>query len=77
MTKFTHCHCVICDKKLDNIDDRDDQVQPNNGLAFITYGHRGTNFFDPCNGDYLQIVVCDECLKALDSEEKLVYNTTR
>jgi hypothetical protein len=44
------------------------------GIAFITYGHYGTTFFDPMNGDRLQIVICDECLKTLDKKKKLVYN---
>lgn len=76
MTIYTHCYCVKCNKKLRNIDDRDNQVQPNDGVAFITYGHHGSTFFDPCNGDYMQIVVCDECLKVLDRKKKLVYNTS-
>jgi hypothetical protein len=76
MAIYKHCYCIKCNKKLSNIDDRDNQVQPQDGVAFITYGHYGSTFFDPCNGDYMQIVVCDECLKALDKKKKLVYNTS-
>ena len=33
------------------------------GLMFQTYGHYGTTVFDPMTGEYLEIVVCDECIK--------------
>lgn len=77
MTKYTHCYCAKCNKKLKNInEDLENNLQPSGGIAFITYGHYGTTFFDPCNGDSMQVVICDECLKALDKKKKLVYNTS-
>lgn len=75
MTKYTHCFCIKCNKKLANItDDLENTLQPNDGLAFITYGHYGSTVFDPMNGDSMQIAVCDNCLKGLDRRKKLVYN---
>jgi len=75
MAIYKHCYCVKCNKKLKNLNiDLDNNLQPMGGIAFITYGHYGTTFFDPMNGDRLQIVICDECLKTLDKKKKLVYN---
>lgn len=75
MTKYTHCYCIKCNKKLTNITgDLENALQPNDGLAFITYGHYGSTVFDPMNGDSMQIAVCDGCIKALDKRKKLVYN---
>lgn len=52
-------HCIRCDKGLDDIS----TYQPNDGLCFVSSGHYGSTFFDPLDGSYLEIVVCDECLK--------------
>lgn len=56
--------CIRCEKQMENINPKG--VQPNDGLAFHSYGHYGTTFFDPMDGTCIQIVVCDECLKRAD-----------
>lgn len=53
-------YCARCDKPLDDLHD----FQPNDGLCFTAYGHYGSTLFDPLDGSYMQIVVCDECLSA-------------
>lgn len=55
--------CIRCDKELENLGG-DNVCQPNDGLAFQSRGHYGTTFFDPGNGDFIEIVVCDQCLRA-------------
>ncbi len=37
--------------------------QPQRGLEFISYGHYGSTVFDPMNGSYLVINICDVCLE--------------
>jgi len=61
MTEALKCVCIRCDKELHNymIDD----LQPDNGLAFYTRGHYGSTVFDPMDGSWLGIVVCDDCVK--------------
>lgn len=48
--------CVRCDKKLENFMEGRG-FQPNYGLAFITYGHYGSTFFDPMDGSWMEIAI--------------------
>jgi hypothetical protein len=54
-------NCFRCDRLLNNI--TPSGVQPVDGLAFHSYGHYGTSYFDPLDGTCIQIAVCDECLE--------------
>ena len=36
--------------------------QPYGGLAFQSEGHYGSTVFDPMDGTYLEVNICDECL---------------
>ena len=56
------CRCISCNKELQNVMDSNNGFQPIKGTAFQSYGHYGSTFFDPMNGTYIEIVVCDECL---------------
>lgn len=60
------CYCIKCNKELNNLAHEYDSkgIQPSGGLDFHTYGHYGSKFFDPMNGDSLHIAVCDECVEA-------------
>ena len=40
--------------------------------AFNTQGHYGSTFFDPMDGSYLEINVCDECLTKAKTENKIL-----
>lgn len=55
--------CIVCKKPLEDVLAREGENQPNNGLAFHSYGHYGTTVFDPMDGTYLEINVCDPCIK--------------
>jgi hypothetical protein len=59
--------CIVCDKKLKSLYGPN---QPDNGLEFTTQGHYGTTVFDPMDGSYLAINVCDDCLKKAISKKK-------
>lgn len=63
--------CVRCDKELDDIS----TYQPNDGLCFMSYGHYGSTVFDPLDGSYLEIVICDECLQKVQKREVNVKYT--
>lgn len=55
--------CIRCANDMDNISPKG--FQPSGGLAFHTYGHYGSSFFDPLDGTCIQIAVCDNCLEAM------------
>ena len=59
--------CFKCQKQLENITERVAN-QPDGALEFISYGHYGSRAFDPMNGDFLIINICDDCL--LEASEK-------
>lgn len=57
------CKCIKCDKSLTNL--ANVGMQPDNGLACVTYGHYGSTYFDPMDGSYLEFTICDTCIKEL------------
>ncbi|MGN6775977.1 hypothetical protein [Rhizobium sp.] len=58
--------CIKCERGMENISSG--CHQPNEGLGFHTRGHYGSAYFDPMDGSYLEISVCDECVKAADEK---------
>lgn len=54
--------CVICKKQLGNY--LAVGMQPDDGLAFTCRGHYGSTYFDPMDGTYLELSICDPCVKA-------------
>lgn len=59
-------NCIICKTGIENWDVYNSSksvIHPINGTAFRTYGHYGSTVFDPMDGSFLEIVICDNCLK--------------
>lgn len=38
--------------------------QPLDGLAFTTHGHYGSGVYDPMDGSWLELNICDVCVLA-------------
>lgn len=61
-------NCIVCNAEVENWDEvypeGNSQVYPIDGTAFRTYGHYGSTVFDPMDASYLDIVVCDPCLRS-------------
>jgi hypothetical protein len=61
-------NCIICDVEIANWDgvypDDSEIIHPISGTVFRTYGHYGSGVFDPMDASYMEIVVCDGCLKS-------------
>lgn len=58
--------CIVCLAEVKNWNSEhhdENVVHPIGGTAFRTYGHYGSSVFDPMDASYLDIVVCDQCLK--------------
>jgi len=53
--------CIACRKPLGKALPSSENL-PSSGLAFTSDGHYGSEF-DPMNGQYLEINVCDDCLR--------------
>jgi hypothetical protein len=59
--------CFKCGKTLENATRTSDglamnQNQPSEGLAFMSHGAYGSTVFDPMDGHFLEINICDLCL---------------
>lgn len=54
-------HCIVCGTWLKNYGGPG-QNQPSAGTAFFTHGHYGSTAFDPMDGTFLEINICDPCL---------------
>lgn len=53
--------CIVCEQSLENAFSTSEN-QPSEATAFSTRGHYGSTFFDPMDGQTIEINICDECL---------------
>lgn len=58
---------------MDNFDP--EGVQPSGGVAFLSYGHYGSRTFDPMDGSFIELVICDSCILKL-KERGLITSGT-
>lgn len=56
--------CIVCDRSLSRVDDHCDEAQPYEGTNFTSHGHYGSTAFDPIDGSFLAINICDFCLQS-------------
>lgn len=53
--------CIKCGKTSRNFSE--DGIHPiDSALVFRSYGNFGSTVFDPLDGSYIDIVVCDTCM---------------
>ena len=60
--------CIACRKELKSVWPEGDEYtasfnQPYAATTFISYGHYGSTLFDPMDGTYIELNICDECLE--------------
>jgi hypothetical protein len=54
--------CFACGKTLYEVGTQEAINQPHDALAFTTQGHYGTKVFDPMDGSWLELNICDGCI---------------
>lgn len=59
--------CIVCRKDLKNLPTGEDN-HPSDGVAFQSHGNYGSTVFDPMDGTYLEINICDPCLSQAGME---------
>lgn len=66
--------CITCGKDLESVflPEDDAENQPYGGTCFTTHGHYGSTIFDPMDGHYLELNVCDACLRRLGEEGRIL-----
>lgn len=67
--------CIICGRDLESAMPGSDWNQPYAGTAFTSVGHYGSTVFDPMDGSFLEINVCDRCL--LNHREAVLHGKRR
>lgn len=67
--------CIVCGKSLVNV--MNEENQPVDAVAFSSPGHYGSTVFDPMDGTYLEINVCDECIVAKARTGHVLWNKRR
>lgn len=64
--------CIVCGVVLQNEAPEWTDNQPSGGTAFMTHGHYGSTVFDPMNGNFIEITVCDDCLKVASEQKRVL-----
>ncbi len=71
--------CLVCGKESTPV--QGILEQPYGATLFTSYGHYGSTVYDPpgwgARGRYLQIVICDDCLRQKHDQIKEVVITPR
>ncbi len=76
MSRDAPIPCIVCDKALENVDEAAEN-QPHKGTTFTSGGHYGSTAFDPMNGEFLEINICDDCLRKRAEQGKVMIGRER
>lgn len=79
--------CIVCHAELPGVDDefykrnpdgQPDHItnQPYGGLAFTSGGHYGGTRFDPMDGSFLEVNICDDCLMSAAKAGRVLIGST-
>ena len=55
-------NCIVCKMHLENFDNGEVN-HPKDAVVFIARGNYGSTVFDPMDGSYLEVNICDDCVK--------------
>ena len=72
---MTKCFC--CNKSLNIAVMGDDPTILSplyRGLWFRAYGNYGSGVFDPVDDGFLQVAICDDCIKVKIKRVRRIYN---
>lgn len=69
--KWQNLNCFRCDVALEDAipgtEEHPVENQPYKGTVFVATGQYGSTAWDPFNGDWLELNICDDCLTSLPS----------
>jgi hypothetical protein len=63
--------CFRCGEHLEEVDEEGIN-QPHGAQVFISNGHYGATLFDPIDGSWLELNICDNCLKQYQSRGRIL-----
>lgn len=69
---MTTLNCIVCNCILDDAAGGMAENQPYEGTSFTSYGHYGSTVFDPMDGSFIEINVCDRCLTKAGKKQQVL-----
>lgn len=70
--------CLACGKELESAipDDLHSSTvnQPSEGTSFQSHGQYGSTVWDPFDGHYIEINICDDCLRKAGQQRQVLYS---
>lgn len=73
--------CIVCGYEpkhaIDPAGEEEYDNHPSEATIFTSHGHYGSTFFDPMDSSYIEINVCDECLKKAQEKKQIIINTQK
>src|SRR5688500_10712974 len=69
--------CIACGHRLGDSCPGFVGNQPLGGTAFFSYGHYGSTAFDPMDGQFLELNVCDPCLRDSATKGRVLIHPPR
>lgn len=70
---FATLPCICCGKQLESAMGDHADNQPYAGTTFHSRGHYGSTVFDPMDGSFLEVNVCDECMKVHAAQNRIAF----
>lgn len=70
--------CIACGAELEGVNNGPDYTgnQPYAGTTFVSHGQYGSTIWDPMDGSYIMVNICDLCLRRL-AERVIVARSTQ
>lgn len=66
--------CIKCSKQLEPaFGGSDTRNAPWGATVFISYGQYGSTLFDEMDGTYLELNICDDCLREIARAGKILH----
>lgn len=66
--------CIVCKKEVEAVSaEPPGHNHPYAATAFTTHGHYGSTIFDPMTGQFLEVNVCDPCLREAGEQGRVLF----
>lgn len=68
--------CIVCNLELEHVfKDLEGEIhnQPSGGTTFTSQGHYGSTVFDPDDGSFIEVNICDRCLGSAARYRKVLF----
>lgn len=69
--------CIVCGEQPEDSGLQEGINQPHAATAFTSHGHYGSTAFDPMDGSFIEVNVCDPCLVAAAADGKVAEGRDR